>query len=274
MLRSYMAKKIICIASILCVLTAVSLFNTMPAMADGNAKQDIMPKNGVTTGAGLAESVINGRKYKLKKGAKVIVCGKYGDRYVIKVNNKISLFTADEIKILPADGEDASMKSTADKTSLSSILWPTLEDVLRSTVVSEITKHLGQPYIWGATGPDAFDCSGLTRYVYKVALGYRIPRVSYRQQYIDKQITLDEALPGDLLFFKYGRRGDLHGVSHTGMFIGDMQMINAKGKAYGVVVSTLGKEAGQAWPVKVISPIKAILKRYPPITSPPSTATK
>jgi cell wall-associated NlpC family hydrolase len=80
--------------------------------------------------------------------------------------------------------------------------------------------ELGKRYVWGATGPNTFDCSGLTQYVWRQA-GVTIPRVAADQDAWTIQVPLSQLLPGDLVF--YGTT-DIH---HVGIYIGDGLMINA-----------------------------------------------
>jgi cell wall-associated NlpC family hydrolase len=80
--------------------------------------------------------------------------------------------------------------------------------------------ELGKPYVWAATGPNSFDCSGLTQYVWREA-GVSIPRVAADQDAWSVPVPLSQLLPGDLVF--YGRT-DVH---HVGIYIGDGLMINA-----------------------------------------------
>lgn len=97
-------------------------------------------------------------------------------------------------------------------------------------------KQLGKDYVWGANGPDSFDCSGLTRYVYKEAFGITIPRVSYDQAKFGKEVSKDELIPGDLVFFDTMNKGR---VSHVGIYIGDDKFIHAANSKKGVITSTL-----------------------------------
>ena len=71
----------------------------------------------------------------------------------------------------------------------------------RSAVVNLAYSLLGKPYVWGANGPNSFDCSGFTRYVYLHAEGKSIPRVSYEQAKIGTAVARGNYLPGDLLYF-------------------------------------------------------------------------
>ncbi|MFC3578339.1 NlpC/P60 family protein [Streptomyces yaanensis] len=78
---------------------------------------------------------------------------------------------------------------------------------------------LGSPYVWGATGPDAFDCSGLVQAAYRSA-GISLPRTTYAQIGAGQRVPLSELLPGDLVFF-------YSGISHVGIYVGHGQMIHA-----------------------------------------------
>ena len=87
-----------------------------------------------------------------------------------------------------------------------------------------LKEQVGKPYVWGANGPDSFDCSGLVRYIYKNALGKDIPRVSEDQSKVGQAVSREDLQPGDLVFFDTMDKGK---VSHVGMYIGNGQMIHA-----------------------------------------------
>ncbi|MYZ38215.1 MULTISPECIES: C40 family peptidase, partial [unclassified Streptomyces] len=78
---------------------------------------------------------------------------------------------------------------------------------------------LGKPYVWGATGPGSFDCSGLTQAAWRAA-GVSLPRTTYTQINAGQRVTRDRLAPGDLVFF-------FSGVSHVGIYVGGGQMIHA-----------------------------------------------
>jgi peptidoglycan DL-endopeptidase CwlO len=92
--------------------------------------------------------------------------------------------------------------------------------------------ELGRKYVWGATGPKTFDCSGLTQFVWHAA-GVNIPRVAAAQDSWTIPVPLSALLPGDLVF--YGRT-DIH---HVGIYIGDGLMINAPHTGTVVQVSSI-----------------------------------
>ncbi|WSB55952.1 NlpC/P60 family protein [Streptomyces cellulosae] len=85
--------------------------------------------------------------------------------------------------------------------------------------VAYARQKLGSPYVWGATGPDAFDCSGLLLAAYRSA-GVSLPRTTYAQIDAGRRVSRSELLPGDLVFF-------YSGISHVGLYIGNGEMIHA-----------------------------------------------
>ncbi len=86
-------------------------------------------------------------------------------------------------------------------------------------VVHVAFGQLGKPYSSGASGPDAFDCSGLTQFCYKVGGGVDIPHSSYDQARSGDPVPEKELQPGDIVGF--------HGWGHVGIYIGDGQYIHA-----------------------------------------------
>jgi cell wall-associated NlpC family hydrolase len=83
----------------------------------------------------------------------------------------------------------------------------------------------GSEYEWSATGPNEFDCSGLTSWAYKQA-GISIPRTSRQQWTAGKAASLDALLPGDLLFYDDGT-GNPDEIHHVAMYVGDGRMVDA-----------------------------------------------
>jgi len=86
-------------------------------------------------------------------------------------------------------------------------------------------QQLGKPYLWGATGPDAYDCSGLTMMAYRAA-GIVIPRTANQQWTWGPRLTPRQVQPGDLVFFA-GARGTAKAPGHVGIVIGHGLMIDA-----------------------------------------------
>ncbi|MDW5329109.1 C40 family peptidase [Plantactinospora sp. KLBMP9567] len=96
----------------------------------------------------------------------------------------------------------------------------------------------GDPYLWGAEGPNRFDCSGLMLASY-LSVGKRIPRVS-REQYNgtrNQSVAREALLPGDLVFFASG--SSWTSIHHVGMYIGGGKMVHAPTTGDVVKVSTV-----------------------------------
>ena len=109
---------------------------------------------------------------------------------------------------------------------------------VRSRIVEVAKKQVGDRYSAGSSGPSAFDCSGLTRYVYKVATGKELPHHSRSQYAKVKKVSRKNARPGDLVFFFGG------GAHHVGIYIGNGKMVDAAGYGKGVRVSPI---SGSWW---------------------------
>ena len=102
----------------------------------------------------------------------------------------------------------------------------TISDISRGSVgstgnaiVDYAYQFLGRNYVWGAVGPDVFDCSGLTSYVYRNAANLEISRTTYTQINIGKEVSQNELQPGDLVF--------TYNNEHVGIYVGGGQYINA-----------------------------------------------
>lgn len=92
----------------------------------------------------------------------------------------------------------------------------------KNQVVSEAKRHLGKPYAWGGKGPNVFDCSGLTRYVFLQVTGKNIGDYTIPQEKAGEQISVAQAEPGDLYF--WGAKGNTY---HVAIAIGNGQYIHA-----------------------------------------------
>ncbi|MDQ0941313.1 C40 family peptidase [Streptomyces sp. V1I1] len=86
-------------------------------------------------------------------------------------------------------------------------------------VLSFARSQIGKPYVWGASGPSSYDCSGLTQAAWKAA-GVDLPRTTWDQVKVGQRVETKDLLPGDLVFF-------YDDISHVGIYIGDGKMIHA-----------------------------------------------
>ena len=85
------------------------------------------------------------------------------------------------------------------------------------TVVSAAQSQIGKPYVWGATGPNAYDCSGLVQYAYSQA-GKNVGRTTYQQAGAGQHISVSQAQPGDILMW---------GDYHDAIYVGNNQYVHA-----------------------------------------------
>lgn len=101
-------------------------------------------------------------------------------------------------------------------------------------------QFLGYAYLWAGNSPaTGFDCSGLTQYVVLNTAGIDIGHGTAGQMNYGRWVNWGEWLPGDLIYFA-GTYGD--GISHTGIYIGDGQMIHAANESTGVIISSLSTD--------------------------------
>ncbi|SBW17935.1 hypothetical protein FDG2_0433 [Candidatus Protofrankia californiensis] len=104
-------------------------------------------------------------------------------------------------------------------------------------VVAFMRAEVGKPYVWGAEGPAAWDCSSLVQAAYRT-VGVQLPRVTQDQVHTGIRVTKTDIAVGDLVF-GFGNDGTRSNPGHVGMYVGDGQVIEAKGVRWGVVVSQL-----------------------------------
>jgi len=99
---------------------------------------------------------------------------------------------------------------------------------------------LGKKYVWGATGPYSYDCSGFTQKIYRDA-GITIPRVSRDQARVGQYVNYNNLKKGDMVFFdtKKKRTGL---VSHVGIYLGDGNFIHASSGAKKIVIFNFNKK--------------------------------
>jgi cell wall-associated NlpC family hydrolase len=105
-----------------------------------------------------------------------------------------------------------------------------------AAAISFAEQQLGKPYLWGGTGPDAFDCSGLVMMAYRAA-GISIARTSQDQWATETRVPASQVQPGDLVFFA-GSDGTVTDPGHVGLVIGDGKMIEAYATGFPIRVSS------------------------------------
>jgi cell wall-associated NlpC family hydrolase len=97
--------------------------------------------------------------------------------------------------------------------------------------VKTALAQVGKPYVWGATGPDGFDCSGLTSYAWAAA-GVSLPHSSRAQSELGHEVSRSDLQPGDLVYFYTP-------VSHVALYIGNGMMVHARTFGQPVAVTSV-----------------------------------
>jgi len=122
---------------------------------------------------------------------------------------------------------------TQRASSRASKTFPPPTRAPRSAVVSIAKRYLGAPYRWGATGPNSFDCSGFTQFVYR-QVGVNLPRVSRDQIGAGQRVSRNDLAPGDLVFFGSP-------IHHVGIYVGGGMYIHAPRTGDVVRISSMSR---------------------------------
>lgn len=134
-----------------------------------------------------------------------------------------------------SSGQDEQTETSSSSSSLSSSTSSSSSsNSIGDKLVSLAKSKLGCKYVWGAVGPNQFDCSGLTSWCYK-QVGISIPRTSLAQSKSGKAVSKSNLQPGDLLFWKTTSAE----VGHVGMYVGNGQFIHAPNKSKPVKYDSL-----------------------------------
>jgi cell wall-associated NlpC family hydrolase len=133
---------------------------------------------------------------------------------------------AAELARQQAEEEQRQQQESSTPSPSQSATTPTSPSTSDSSYATKAEKALafaraqiGKPYVWGATGPGSYDCSGLTQAAWKAA-GVTLPRTTWDQVNAGTTVSLADAQPGDLVFF-------YDDISHVGIYIGNGMMIHA-----------------------------------------------
>lgn len=128
------------------------------------------------------------------------------------------LGAAERARMTTQDAREAEQRATRGTDRLDLGTAPPASERGAAALAAAV-RMIGSPYVYGATGPNAFDCSGLMYYSWRQA-GVTLPRTSQAQAYAGQRISLSEARPGDLVIFYR----DMH---HVGMYAGGGVIVHA-----------------------------------------------
>lgn len=133
-------------------------------------------------------------------------------------------YEEEEVNEEPSYDEEDTMEEPSYEES-------TVSDSSTGTsIAATASNYVGCSYVWGATGPDSFDCSGLVSYVFS-SYGISVPRTAADQYYGGTQIDVSTAVstPGALIFY--------HGLGHVAISLGDGSVVHASNSDTGVIIS-------------------------------------
>lgn len=130
-----------------------------------------------------------------------------------------------------ASAAKASAQASANTSSSQNANRGTTATGSAAAIVDEAYKHLGKTYVYGASGPNTFDCSGLTSYVYSAVTGIYIGRTTFEQVNAGVEVSASDLQPGDLVFPNSG---------HVQIYIGNGMVIHAPHTGDVVRVAPLG----------------------------------
>jgi cell wall-associated NlpC family hydrolase len=194
-----------------------------------------------------ADAIAGAARYLVAHGVQqnvsaAIFAYNHADWYVEEVLSWASTYADGGFTVGQPDGGGSTAVTAAnggtscmEQGQLASFVAP---NVLVSQAVSYAEDQLGKPYLFGGTGPAAFDCSGLVMMAYQAA-GVTIPRTSQDQWAGLPHVAQDQVVAGDLVFFA-GADGTRKAPGHVGLVIARNLMIEAYAKGTPVRVSSFG----------------------------------
>jgi peptidoglycan DL-endopeptidase CwlO len=182
------------------------------ALLDQSAALKYFARQGGTRVQGLAQAMQAAERARRAAESRAGESERLGKELKAKKSKIQGLFTKANDKLMRAAIQHAA--ATGEVPELGNIGSGKAAGALKAAM-----SKLGKPYVWGAAGPNSFDCSGLTLWAYR-QVGVNLPHFTGSQWNAGTRVSRAELRPGDLIFFY----DDLH---HMGMYLGDGKMIHA-----------------------------------------------
>ena len=172
----------------------------------------------------------------------VSVIGESGEWYIVSVNGskgyvaKTLLSTTKKEVTSRSSNTVAQNEEENEENEENSVPAAPAGSATGEAVAAYAQQFVGYPYVYGASGPNSFDCSGFAQYVYS-QFGYYLNRTADAQSYNGYYVSKDELAPGDLVFFNTSGNG----IGHVGIYIGGDQFVHASTSNTGVIISSLSQ---------------------------------
>lgn len=129
--------------------------------------------------------------------------------------------------------ETAAVSRSAGRTALAASSSSSHATGSVASVIGFLKAQVGKPYVYGATGPSAYDCSGLTQAAFRT-IGVELPRTSQAQSTFGTPVSVSAVQPGDLVFW-----GGVGSAYHVAVYIGGGQYLDAANPSKGVVIQQM-----------------------------------
>lgn len=195
---------------------------------------DVVTKADVTIGYGLVQSdgaTLNVRSGPATTYEKVTTLNDNAVVNIVGIDNGWYKITTNGVTGYVSSDYMVTCKDSAGSRGDGTVAVATAASTsMGQQVVDYAKQYLGCPYVYGASGPSSFDCSGFTSYVYK-HFGYTLNRTASTQLSNGTSVAKSELQPGDLVFFKYNTS---KAASHVGIYVGGGQFIHASTNTYTV----------------------------------------
>jgi cell wall-associated NlpC family hydrolase len=149
-----------------------------------------------------------------------------------EVQQKIASYQADFARLSATEQARVTSALAGPALSPPSNL-PLAPTAAAATAIQTALAQVGDPYVWAGTGPDGFDCSGLTSYAYAAA-GVVLPHSSRAQAELGVEVPRSQLQPGDIVYF-------YSPVSHVGLYIGNGMMVHARTFGQPVAVTSVDR---------------------------------
>ena len=201
---------------------------TVSAQADVTIGYGLVQTGGSTLNVRSGPGTTYSKVTTLSDGAVVSIVGIDNGWYKIKTSSGATGYVSSEYMVTCKD----SSGSRGDGTTAVAVAS---NSSMGQQIVDYAKQFLGVPYVYGGNGPNSFDCSGFTSYIYR-HFGYTLNRTASTQLSNGVAVSKSELQPGDLVFFRYNTS---YPASHVGIYIGNGQFIHASTNKYQVQIDQL-----------------------------------
>ena len=205
-----------------------SEYLTVSTQADVTIGYGLVQADGSTLNVRSGPGTSYDKVATLSDNAVVTIVGIDNGWYKIKTSSGTVCYVSSEYMVTCKD----SAGSRGDGTTA---VAATSNSSMGQQVVAYAKQFMGVPYVYGGNGPNSFDCSGFTSYIYR-HFGYTLNRTASTQLSNGTAGSKSELQPGDLVFFRYNTS---YPASHVGIYIGNGQFIHASTNKYQVQIDQL-----------------------------------